>query len=93
MIAAGVKDVVRERFRSYTELLRTTLGDFSITTESCLLENGHSTSLSDPAVPAAGQGFWYLQRAVLSVAGSTGSYDEPGSFRDAGIAASPNACQ
>jgi hypothetical protein len=85
---------------AYYDIVRGTLstllpaGDFAASVDSCLDSNEAMTSTIDPAVPAAGDGFWYLVRAE-SPAGR-GTYDEAGGgqqgARDAGIGASPDRC-
>ena len=73
--------------------LRSSAGDFS-TLNQCLANDAVSPSATDPATPAAGDGFWYLVRGVACQ--TPGTYDEgvpsqQGS-RDGEIAASPSAC-
>ena len=76
------------------QILQSSGGDFSAATTQCLANNLPTTSFDDAAIPAAGQGFWYLLRAVNC--GGNASYDsgfpsQVGS-RDAGIAASGHGC-
>jgi hypothetical protein len=77
--------------------LKSTQGNFSAATTDCFANNLTATTLNDPQSPAAGQGFWYVLRAV-NCGGSAsynsynfGSPDQVGS-RDAEIAASGHAC-
>jgi hypothetical protein len=77
--------------------LKSTQGNFSAATTDCFADNLTATTLNDPQSPAAGQGFWYVLRAV-NCGGSAsynsynfGSPDQVGS-RDAEIAASGHAC-
>jgi len=75
--------------------LRSTSGNFTTSTTSCLGNDLTGTTASDPSVPGPGGGAWHLVRAVNSCGGN-GSYDEgvpsqPAS-RDAGIDAASGAC-
>ena len=81
-------DTVRGSLQS----LRASGGSFTIATQACIANNASSTSSSDPATPAAGDGFWYLSRAVNCGAGTYDDGTQVGS-RDAEIAAAPGACQ
>jgi len=90
MIGAITYDVVRGSLGT----LRSTAGDFTQATESCLANDRPETTRTDGATPALGDGFWYLVRGVSC--GGAGYYDEghpaqQGS-RDAEIAASAGAC-
>ncbi|OLD62261.1 MAG: hypothetical protein AUI33_13625 [Ignavibacteria bacterium 13_1_40CM_2_61_4] len=73
--------------------LHATVGDFTLATNDCLADNTAAISLDDPAAPGAGDGFWYLVRALSCAAGTydSGAPSQVGS-RDAEIAASPGAC-
>jgi hypothetical protein len=69
-------------------------GDFSMATQICLASETTATTLDSIPLPATGESFWYLVRAV-NCAG-VGSYDS-GAFsqaglRDAEIQASGAAC-
>jgi hypothetical protein len=70
-------------------LLRSS-GSFALSVLACLENDGPNLAAADPAVPSAGNGFYYLSR----VAG--GSYDggcpSQAGPRDASIQSSPNAC-
>jgi hypothetical protein len=74
--------------------LRASGGDFSVSTTSCVGNNLAATTIDHALAPTAGQGFWYVIRA-LSCGGNasynSGSPKQVGS-RDSEIAASPNAC-
>ncbi len=75
-------------------LLRSSGGDFSQATEVCLASAIPDLTYTDPALPAAQQGFWYLVREVTAV--GRGSYDafagNLAASRDAGVGASGNDC-
>ena len=76
------------------QVLQSSGGDFSAATTQCLANDLPTTSFDHPEIPAAGQGFWYLIRAVNC--GGNASYDsgspsQVGS-RDAEIAASGYGC-
>ncbi len=82
-------DLVRGGLNS----LRSTGGDFTTSTQLCLTDDQMTLSYVDPALPAGGEGLWYLVRAVSC--GGAGSYDGPGAqvgSRDAEISLSPNGC-
>ena len=71
-----------------------TRGNFSAAILGCLVDNGSAASAGDTAIPAIGDGFFYLARSV-GACGLTGTYDEGGAqvaARDPLIAASPSAC-
>jgi hypothetical protein len=74
--------------------LRSSSGDFTSSTDSCLANNTSTTPVADSGVPAVGAGYWYLVRG--SNCGGVGSYNESvvsqSGSRDAEIAASPSAC-
>jgi hypothetical protein len=74
--------------------LRSSGGNFTTSTISCLGNNLVATTADDTATVPAGQGFWYLIRAVNcggNASYNTGSPSQIGS-RDAEIAASAVAC-
>jgi hypothetical protein len=74
--------------------LASTHGDFSAATTACLADDVATTMIDEIEAPAAGQGFWYALRAVScggSASYDSGSPSQVGS-RDAGIAASGQAC-
>ena len=80
--------------RGSLEELRSSHGDFSTAVNDCLEDDLTGTSRTDADTPAAGDGFWYLVRAVNSGGSATfdsGSPSQVGS-RDAGIQASPSSC-
>jgi hypothetical protein len=75
--------------------LRSSLGNFTTATTSCLGNDVASTTINDLASPTIGNGFWYVLRAANC--GGGGSYDDSGlpdqvASRNAGIAASAAAC-
>jgi len=74
--------------------LRTTQGGFSTSTELCLWNDVATTTILEGHEPLPGEGWWYLMRVVYSSSGNTGSYDVngTGTTRNAGIAASSQAC-
>jgi uncharacterized membrane protein len=79
--------------RGSLESLRSSNGDFSAAA-TCLENDLTGTSRTDADTPDAGDGFWYLVRAVNSGGSATfdsGAPSQVGS-RDAGIQASPEAC-
>jgi hypothetical protein len=80
---ASAFDVVRGDLST----LRSSGGDFSVATGSCL-GNDAGAFVDDPSVPAAGSGYWYLIRAVSC--GGRGSYGSAPA--DTGISASGNDC-
>jgi hypothetical protein len=74
--------------------LRSSGGDFAISTAACIANDAAATSATDAVTPAAGDGAWYLARGVSC--GGHGTYDsgaprQTGS-RDAEIGASAAAC-
>jgi hypothetical protein len=88
--AAGY-DIVR----GLVSVLEATAGSFTAATESCLANDLAATSVVDPGLPAEGEAFWYLVRAVGC--GGPGSYDSSGpgevtGQRDPGIALSGERC-
>jgi hypothetical protein len=89
VVGADRYDTVRGRLPN----LRSSAGDYTASIDSCI-GNDTATSASDPAVPSAGNGLFYLVRAVNCTA--PGSYDGAShrqvGTRDAEIAASPLDC-
>ncbi|MCU0225469.1 MAG: hypothetical protein MUF27_15670, partial [Acidobacteria bacterium] len=80
--------------RGLTTQLSSSAGDYAVSTQRCLASDQAATAYIETDSPDSGESFWYLVRPRNC--GGAGSYDEPtggqvGS-RDAGIAASPNAC-
>jgi hypothetical protein len=71
------------------DALRSTGGNFMISTTACLGNDLAGTTVTDTQVLSPGSGLWHLIRAVNACSGA-GSYG--GTLRDSGIAASPNAC-
>jgi hypothetical protein len=69
-------------------------GSFTPATDACVGQHVADTFVSAGHVPAVGNGDWYLTRGVNPC--GTGTYDDgapsQSGSRDAGIAASPNAC-
>ena len=60
---------------SMHQLVRGTIAELPVgsgSSESCLVPGSTSPTFTDPAVPAASQGFWYLVRATSSC--GTGTY-------------------
>ncbi len=80
--------------RGSLQTLRTSGGNFSTATTSCLGNDVAATTINDLQSPAAGQGFWYVLRAESC--GGNASYNSTSprqvASRDAGIAASGHAC-
>jgi hypothetical protein len=75
-------------------ILASSHGNFALATAACLGNDLTSTSVSDPAVPATGQGTWYLVRGENCAGPGTfdsGAASQVGS-RDAEILASGHAC-
>jgi hypothetical protein len=74
--------------------LRLSGGDFSVSTTSCVANNLGATTIDHALAPTAGQGFWYVIRALNC--GGNASYNSGApkqvASRDAGIAASGNGC-
>jgi hypothetical protein len=69
-------------------------GNFTPATDACVGDHVPSAFISDGHVPAVADGDWFLIRAVSACGTGTyndGSPSQSGS-RDAGVAASPNAC-
>jgi hypothetical protein len=90
VVGASAYDIVRGSLVT----LHTSGGDFALSTGACLQNDLAATTLDDGSPAGAGQGYWYLVRAVNC--GGSGSYDsgapsQVGS-RDAEILASGNAC-
>ncbi len=71
--------------------LRVSDGDFAASVVACLENDGPDTASSDPSLPPAGDGYFYLVRAAPS-----GTYDGPcpdhAASRDPGILGSAFAC-
>jgi hypothetical protein len=88
-VATGY-DVVRG---SLTELALSS-GSFSAATQVCLADDVTASQVDDSEDPDPNDGFWYLLRAGNCT--GVGSYDDADASqiaaRDAGIAASGNAC-
>jgi hypothetical protein len=86
-------DVVRGSLQT----LQSGRGNFAASTDLCIDNNSHQTSISYETNPAVGEGSWILVRGNSTVCGGgrstydTGAPSQTGS-RDAGIAASPSAC-
>jgi hypothetical protein len=80
--------------RGSLQTLRTSGGNFSTATTSCLGNDIAATTINDLQSPAAGQGFWYVLRAESC--GGNASYNSSSprqvASRDAGIAASGHGC-
>jgi hypothetical protein len=88
--AAAAYDLVRGSLT----VLKSSHGDFSAATTGCLDNDLTATSRDDADTPSAGDGFWYLVRAVNCGGSATfdsGAPSQVGS-RDAEIAASGHAC-
>ena len=80
--------------RGSLSVLRSSHGDFSTATTDCLENDLTGTSRDDADTPGAGDGFWYLVRAVNCGGSATfdsGAPSQVGS-RDAGIQASSSSC-
>ena len=75
-------------------LLHDSAGDFSLSTEVCLINNQTATSWGIPANPGPGEGHWFLIRKLEG--SMNGTYDSGTSSqigsRDDGIDASGNDC-
>ena len=76
------------------QALRSSGGNFSTATTQCLADDLPATSFDDAAIPALGQGFFYLIRAVNCGGGNSYNSGSPSQIglRDAEIAASGHAC-
>jgi hypothetical protein len=75
-------------------MLLSSAGDFSSSLLGCLENDDLDTTASDAAMPAAGQGFFYLPRAKAACKSGTynsGESSQQGD-RDTEVAASPLAC-
>ena len=74
--------------------LRTTSGDFTAATTSCLASGSPDTTIEMSSAPTTGEGFFFLVRGVAC--GGAGTFDVPGpgqiGNRDTEIEASPVAC-
>jgi hypothetical protein len=80
--------------RGSLAMLRSSYGDFSQATTDCVENDLTGTTSDDADVPDAGDGFWYLIRAVSCGGSATfdsGAPSQVGS-RDAAIRASASAC-
>ncbi len=90
VLDAQVYDVVR----GFMSVLFSSGGDFTSAFDTCVANDTASTAFVDGALPAAGEGFWYLVRPANC--GGAGSFDgtSPGQVapRDAEIGAAPGAC-
>ena len=90
VVGATSYDVVSGKLST----LRSSGGDYSQSTDRCLLNNQSLTTVDDTATPSAGDAFWYLARAANC--GGVGSYDSgslnQSAARDAQIEASGLAC-
>jgi hypothetical protein len=75
-------------------VLRSTGGDYTLATATCLTDNRTSTSLTYSVTPPAGDGSWFLVRPANC--GGPGDYESGGSMqvgpRSAAIDASGNQC-
>jgi hypothetical protein len=80
--------------RGSLAILRSTGGDFSTAVTDCLENDLTATSRDDAGTPDAGDGFWYLVRAVNCGGSATFDSGAPSQVasRDAEIQASPTAC-
>jgi hypothetical protein len=82
-------DVVRGDLSS----LRSSAGDFSLSTDACIVDDLLDPSVIVPDTPAVGEGVWILARPANCGAGT---YDSSGAAqtapRDAGIAAAASPC-
>jgi hypothetical protein len=80
--------------RGNLDTLRSSLGDFTSSTNSCLADNVVAVPVTDATVPPTGTGYWYLLRG--GNCGGAGTYNESApsqsGSRDALIAASAAAC-
>jgi hypothetical protein len=86
-----VGDLVRGRVST----LVSSGGNYTLSTETCLLDNDSGRTYPEAGVPSLNDAFWYLARDVNLCSGP-GTYDEGSASqvgsRDAEIAASPGAC-
>ena len=75
-------------------VLRSSLGDFSLATKECLIDNQPVPSLIFSATPASANGFWFLERCEGCQGRSTYSSGALSEFEDPdpGIAASGHDC-
>lgn len=80
--------------RGSLSLLGSSGGNFTTSLQTCLANDQAGLSFPDGAVPAAGNGFYYLVRGASC--GGAGTYDHVGGnqvgSRDAEISASPASC-
>src|SRR5262245_31249969 len=74
--------------------LRSSGGDFTASTQGCLVSGTTGTSVAFNATPSIGQGFWILVRGSNSSGAGTYDSDDPHQVgsRDSEIDASPLAC-
>jgi probable HAF family extracellular repeat protein len=88
--AAAAYDLVRGSLA----VLTSSHGDFSAATTGCLENDLTATSRDDADTPNAGDGFWYLVRAVNCGGSATFDSGAPSQVasRDAEFAASGHAC-
>jgi probable HAF family extracellular repeat protein len=88
--AAAGYDLVRGSLA----VLKSSHGDFSAATTGCLENDLTATTRDDADTPSAGDGFWYLVRAINCGGSATFDSGAPSQVasRDAGIQASPVAC-
>ena len=80
--------------RGLVSVLDATGGSYATATEGCLANDLAATSAVDPGVPADGEAFWYLVRAV-NCGGPGPRLAQPrpdAGVRDAGIGLSGGAC-
>jgi len=85
-------DVVRGNLAA----LRSSGGDYTVSTGSCLANDWTGTALNESVSPASGDAFWLLVRGITGCTGSIGTFDsgaasQAGS-RDVEIGASAGAC-
>ncbi len=89
-VTAGASgyDVVRGSIAA----LRQSGGNFALATTQCLANDATVPAVYDVALPATGDAFFYLSRAVACAPGTFDDGTQVG-LRDAEIAASPGACR
>ena len=80
--------------RGSLAILGSSQGNFSAATTDCLENDLTATSRDDAQTPGAGDGFWYLVRAVNCGGHATFDSGAPSQVasRDAGILASTSTC-
>ncbi len=80
--------------RGSLAVLRATGGNFTLASDTCPGDNVTTTTLDDPGLPPAGDGYWYLVRGLNC---SAGTYDSGGTSqvgsRDAELAAAAGSCR